>query len=150
MMTDLSERRQGEVYGQPGVTWYSSKFLLDLQMSIQKQGVKNVPVYGFVEIHEQELDQREAFIWKTIKANGEPATKPEEAERFLMARPAIKSGTDEAWQEKLAEARAAMDEAVERMVAIHKNEEPECDRQLDGWTWTDSDGKVRTQDGEQA
>ena len=142
----MTDRRKTELPNQPGVFWYSSKFLLDLQMSIQSQGVTNIPVTGFVEIHEKELDQREAFMWQTIKVDGTHAEKPKEATRILMARPALKGGSDLDWAAKLSEAQHHMDVAVQRMVANYKGEVHEYDKQLDGWTWTDADGKIHTQE----
>lgn len=98
----------------PPVDWVKNNILLDIQMGMIQQGYKNMPSEGCFEIHQPEFGQREAFLWRFATEDWQWSTRGETNIRLVMARPALKHGTPECWAEKMAEARAAIEEALIR------------------------------------
>lgn len=88
--------------------WERVTLIQNMRRAITDMGHKRIPVEGFFSVYEPEKYQREALIWKTLKANGDQAQHPEEAERCVIASPIQKGGTETEWDERVLQARSSI------------------------------------------
>jgi hypothetical protein len=92
-----------------------SQVMLDLVTMLNSKGVANIPVKGEIISYDHDLGQIEAVVWRTVTKDAKWATTPEEAHRFVSARPALVGTSEVEWAAKLSECYAQMETALRYM-----------------------------------